>query len=432
LVDLRVEDFLMVLLLGAGFLRFAVRGREGALRLRLDSVDRVIFVYLGLAAVSTLLGLLVWELRPLRAMLFYLKEVEYFLFFFVSKLLVRDIRDVKWAIAGLLVGGLANGFFALQQLVTGRIGSADVLPVYRYYAVSALGESTPAVVGLYFLLVIIAGTACLFFVPSRFFKVVSFTSALLAVVGMVASLSRTALVGGLVVSPVLFSLLWLRGERRGWRGGVVVVLAVMFGLLGAGTTKLIEQEAPGLLARIAGLREDGVMDVYWRERVEEIHMEYLRLVRMSPIVGFGKSITGQEDILGVRLMGLLYGEAHNYYLRILVEMGIIGLFAFLVIVGRVLRVAYRACFSIQPYIRVIGVICFVYTVLMLIASLAVDAFVAARLAELLWIFVGVLVGASRLSTESGLRSSKRMDLVGSVCGAARRSLGSGSDVTRST
>jgi O-antigen ligase len=92
-------------------------------------------------------------------------------------------------------------------------------------------------------------------------------------------------------------------------------------------------------------------------------------------------------------------EAHNFYLRVFVEAGILGLLALLTTLVLIVAAGYTISRkSRDPVVASIGVAAFCATLSVAVASLFQDALINVKLAESYWLLVGVLGAALRLAT----------------------------------
>lgn len=389
LLDLKLEDFLIVLLIISWFIYSLLRGQK----LYISPLGKPILIYLSLAFISTSTGLFLGWIEPVRAFFFYLKEVEYLLMFFITVNFIKDIKDSTVAISAFLVGGLANGFYVLYQFLSGNVGVMGDTGIYRYYGFSMIGESGPAVTGNYFLLLFFfSATLAIFIRTTKPVKLILVICALLSIVGIVGSMSRMSIWTGVIICPIYFYLLVFRKQNKPKDiitifAGLVLVFFTVFV-----TYREIKKLTP-YVTRV--VHTENIAGLYISGRVEEIYTDYFKVIATNPMMGLGKSITGQQHIPGVGL-GCFYAEAHNQYIRLLIEMGVIGLFAFLYLMFLIMRFSYRVFKnSSVHFAQAMGLICFIYTIFLLVESLGQDAFVMTRTIELYWILVGLAMVATK-------------------------------------
>jgi O-antigen ligase len=368
-IDIRVEDGLIVV---AALNLLIHRTKERT------QLTTLICIYFIVCAASTFLGVLLGRLDSLRAGLFFAKEIELFAFFPVTLSYIRNSACVKAVLIGLLAGGLANGLFALLQILTGNYLGLE----QGYYGVATFGEATAFTVSAYFVIVVLLGLASLD-LPSRLIKIAAASCILLGVIGAIAGMSRVSVLGAALVIPVW--VIYRLGHSRKFLTKitglaiVAAVLAVAFWSYGALSGNQWELLAIG---RVGGVFQGEAYSEYQRGRVNNIYVDYYEPIVRNPLIGMGKSITGTR----------LPAEAHNYYLRLMAETGIIGLLLFVSVLVYVFRVALRVHKrSRDRWQRATGDFCILTTVFLMITALAQDTFIVARIAELFWIIAAITI-----------------------------------------
>lgn len=124
-----------------------------------------------------------------------------------------------------------------------------------------------------------------------------------------------------------------------------------------------------------------------------------RLIREHPLIGCGVGTFMDQCH---RLLPARQTYAHNCYLQIWVETGILSLLAFLLFLGTLLLNGVKAYRKNQNPI-LLGILCGVFG--FLVHSLFDTQFYALRLAYLLWFMLGLLVAATRLNSRVGSHPS---------------------------
>lgn len=155
-----------------------------------------------------------------------------------------------------------------------------------------------------------------------------------------------ALAGGFVV--LVFSLTWM-----GRSAGMMILLALLI-LVGAGTALVFY--GGGLLERFNTLEESG-------QQRADLYAQILELIALRPWTGFGGGTFELAFPLVHELpvsAGLVWDKAHNTYLALWSELGIvfgsIPLLIVLVIAVRVLRALFARTGSWRAQAMVLGVI----------------------------------------------------------------------------
>ncbi len=328
LFDLRYEDFFIIIILLSWFMYSQFTQQK----LYVSPLGKYILLYLSLALFSTYIGLLMGWIEPVRAFFYYTKEVEYFLFFLIALNFVKSDKDFNVAVIAILIGGVISGCDILYQLISGNTGWQRV--GFKYYGVSYIGESTPFVAGAYFSIIFFLSLLLLRAASSKIVKVISLFCIATAIIGIIGTMTRTIAAAATIVFLIyIYFILREKGSKAkkflfvlGITTFVVFVSIIIYNYL-----KQIELPV-GRLIDVQNAKE-----LYRVKRWDEVFVYYLSLFPKSPVFGMGKSITGT----GAELVGTSLGEAHNQYIRILVEMGIIGLAVFLFMIYRILKIAYK-------------------------------------------------------------------------------------------
>ena len=382
-VDVRAEDVVLAGVLALWLVR------PGFVRWR-SPLKPLILVYLGWSIVATVFAISQDWVIPLRAIFYTAKEIEYFLFFAVGLLCVRNVGDLKAGIAGLAAGALVQGAYAVFQLATGQYTGT--------YAVGLLGEPSPHITAMCGCLSLCLGLV-LFDPAKPRLAALSIACAVLGAAGIVGSISRTAVfsAGGAALVLLFLELPQRRGILPRWAPvalfvvtGLAVVVAytvLISGEPGDRTASLVARRIDPLFG--TSFADEGVQ-AYHQSRVVPVLEDYFKLFWASPILGNGKSITGHSEER--------FADAHNYYLRLAVEVGVVGLFLFMGMIFVVVRTSFRLYRHGHPrLVRIMGLLCLLFTVVVLVASLASDVFISPRIAELYWVLVGMTMGLERLN-----------------------------------
>ena len=388
LFDIRAEDLLLIIVLLSWIISLLLIPKQ---KIVFSKLGTPIFLYLFASCISTFFGLVSGFIEPFRALFFLLKEVEYFLFFFITINIVNSLSVAKSAVWSFLISGILNGIYSFYQITTGQIGQGmeDPTNIYRHYGVSTLGEGDPAMVGIYFTLLVLFSLAVFLFLKHRIVRLVSFICIVLSISGLIGSFSRGSLWGAIIFIPIWLFLFFLapRLQIRKLQAIAIVIIIVLVG----GLFFLMSKNNP-YAKRIVNTNH--LLSLYYDQRVKEVYNEYFKIISINPIIGLGKSITGDQEVSAT-----LYAGAHNQYIRLLAETGIVGLLAFLYILWSILKlsfVSYRN--SPSRFIQCLGFSSLTCTAYLLIISFGQDAFIIAKIAEFFWIVVGLATWGQQWET----------------------------------
>jgi hypothetical protein len=168
---------------------------------------------------------------------------------------------------------------------------------------------------------------------------------LLLLAGLFASYSRGGWIGAIVGLSVLALV---GGRRTALILGAITIAGLLVGLLGAFSalpTAVTDRLAPITNnLRIFDAGEVAITDENFAivERMAHWQAGWL-MWRSSPFTGVGAgSYNVAYDNFYVAPWSISQGHAHNYYIHTLAESGILGLLAYLLLIGAMVREALRA------------------------------------------------------------------------------------------
>ena len=258
-----------------------------------------------------------------------------------------------------------------------------------------LGDENPHTAGLCGCLSLCLGIA-LFNPGKPRLVALSVACAGLGAATVLGSLSRTAILATVAAAFIL--LLLELPQRRGilprWApiglfaiSGIAAVLAYTFLVAGERESRLASRRLNSFFGHEASV--DLTLNEYRKARVAAVYEDYWGLLERSPVLGNGKSITGASDERA--------SETHNYYLRLMVETGFVGLLLYLAMAAVVLRSCFRLYRYGHPHlVRVMGLLCLLFTTVLLVSAMASDVFIAAQTAEVHWLLVGMTMSLERM------------------------------------
>ena len=116
-------------------------------------------------------------------------------------------------------------------------------------------------------------------------------------------------------------------------------------------------------------------EIKWRAFIEQ--------TMRSPIVGLGPSAATEA--------------ADGYYMRSFVESGILGLLAFLALVGTTFLSIWRTARNSEGLARAVAVAMVASTVFVALVSVLIDTWVASRVMELYWPLIGTALAAGAVT-----------------------------------
>lgn len=380
-LELRYEDFLLVLILFSWLLYFCLKKKISS-----SNLTKPILVYIFLATISTFFGVLADWIEPIRAIFYYLKEIQYFLMFFVVINFIKSYADLTTAVWALLIGGLANDIYALFQFVSGDfVGAAR-----GYYGISSIGEPSSFSTGGYFSIISLLALMYFYFACEKSIKIVSIIVFLFSGLALLASGSR-ANIYGTGIAVLLFLIITQR-RRFSRRMSITLVILVFLLIIFNVFWGAFDLPTAARIVDLNGIKHS------LQVRVELAYMPFWEALKTNIIFGLGKSISGTNGFPT---------EAHNHYIRILVEMGVLGLISFLYLLLKIIKMSLKvyktSLFSLG---KATGYACLFTTVSLMIAASVQDAFTPVKVNELYWILVGLTASVYRLSLKEILKGGK--------------------------
>jgi len=372
--DLRGEDIIIVLLIIMWLLLLFSRPR-----IYLTPLFQSIFVYTSIFSVSSALGIITGCLDPVRAFFYGLKEIEYFFLFLLVANWTCSESDIKYAIKVFLVGAVINVGWVIYQLLAGfqRPLFYTTAPV-DHYGPGLIGELSPASTGGFFLISL--STAFAFAIYSSKRRFIYF-----------------------VLSGVLFAAMLTSGVR-GPVFSFIITLAIITAL--TRKNKLTILSAVMILSTITLFtiwhlvkivpsigRFSDLQDIIY-DLVQVRGHQWVGLLQEMGVrnflFGYGKSALG--FILG-------FEEAHNYYLRVFFESGILGLIAFLYLIISIMRMAKRVLTIGNTTTKAIGFATFINIISLSFYAFAQDIFITVKIMEPFWFITGLNAAALRVETQ---------------------------------
>ncbi len=374
IIELRVEDFLLVLLTFFWIGEFLLSGRG---KIKKPPLFSLILIWLGFGTFSVLLNWLLGNITPSRGFFYFLKEIEFFLIYFFVFYHLCDIDSVKLIVKTWIFLGAANVLWIIYETVT---HSQQTF----YYGPTAFFEPTGTLPSGGFFLVIFTFLLNLLLYYFLALKISNVKKAILTIlaispaIGVFASGSRASFWG--INTAVLFTLIFYllkKGVKKSLLIGicslVVVSLAFVFVL----------QNVPGV-GRVLSFQVPTDRIWLWGAQVEEFSKQPGLF-----LFGMGKSAF------------LVADESHSQYIRNLVETGAIGSLLFLVLVSGIIKKGVSWFFSSQDHFSgglAIGAA--VATISLLVIGISAEVFIVVKVMEIYWFFVAIAMASLSLKSQS--------------------------------
>lgn len=372
-VVIRAEDILLVVIFLGWLARMAVYKEMGLLKT--TPLNHPLLIFLGVYLVATLLGILRQYVSVRSGAFYFLKYFEYYLIFFMVTNNLKNIRQVRIFVYSALIVALIISLFAWYQhgagieRVTapfeGKVGEANTLGGY---------------------LVIILMVACGIFLhaPSSGVKVF---------LGVVIFFAFPAL---------LFTL-----SRGSWAAFLAAFLALMF----------LTRKGKSILAVILVfmvLLSPFIMPRFVQKRIQYTFTPETQYTLMGKHIGMDESTAARVDnwkygfqawarepIIG-RGAGSAGPTIDNQYTRILIETGVIGIFAFIWLIIVLYRNALAAYAQVKDEYFSSGLaVGFIAGLIGLLGhSFSAATFIIIRIMEPFWFLAALVMMLPQLNSEN--------------------------------
>ncbi|MBA2556133.1 MAG: O-antigen ligase family protein [Chloroflexi bacterium] len=301
----------------------------------------------------------------------------------------------------LLCGAAVVATIGTALLGWGAFGAAEV-PRYRWFAMHPI--ATGSLLGLS--IIMLAGSYLTVPDPrlrGRHWSLVRLSLLALFSALLVGTKSRGAVAGTLVA--VLLLLVFTPSKRKRAAGLLIGLLVVAVGLAGPGVG-IVEGFA------LRGQTADALTTLNGRT---EIFTYALQFVKERPLLGHGY-LAGRYLFLD-----LIYwspGESHNVFVEIAVSMGLLGLAAFALLLGRAMYGLAKAIRGASFTVGMLGREAAAILAYMLVNGMVTEAFIAPGYEAGMLVWVVVLAEMRRGNVQDGYRAvttrSSRLNRTGAL------------------
>jgi O-antigen ligase len=331
-ITLRFDDILLVVIGMGWFLKTAVR-KELGLFLR-TPLNRPIALYIIVCLVSTLLGYMFGRVKLMTGFFFVLKYFEYFIVYFMVVNYLTDKKQIERFVTAMMIVCFIICIVAILQIP----GGGRVTAPFE----GASGE--PNTLGGYLVLMLSITLGLLITPESTQYKKLLSLLVIFIVVSLLATLSRSS---WLTLGPMLLTLICFSRKKL----VLVITLTIIVLLSPFITPHVVKERALFTITqrqhagqiKIGGIRLDTSTSARinsWKDALTKDFMEH-------PVLGYG--VTG-------------YRFLDAQYPRVLVETGILGFVAFVLLVFSVYKNALNVSKSLgslfQRYLpRIFGGVC---------------------------------------------------------------------------
>ncbi len=372
-VTLRVDDFILVIIGFSWLARMSIY-KELGFFLR-TPLNRPIAVYITVCLVSTFLGALFGRVSLKTGFFFVLKYFEYMVVYFMVVNHLQDKKQIRYFLWALLFTCVAVSFFGISQIPGGgRVsapfeGEAGEPNTFGGYLIFMMAMTIGLVLtaNLWRDRLIYGGISAIAFIPFLFTQ------------------SRGSY---LAFFPMLLVFVWL-SEKRKVIVLFILLLAIMLPFAAPQTVKervsytFTQRYHPGQQVEVGNVR----LDTSTSARLQSWKAVMKDFIR-HPILGYG--VTG-------------YGFVDAQFPRVLVETGLIGLIAFILLLWTIFKGGITVLIKTANNLHKGIVMGFLAGFIgLLVHAIGANTFIIVRVMEPFWFVLGIVVMIPQLESTAAL------------------------------
>jgi len=381
-IDIRVEDIIIFVGLIAWFFCVLISGKY---KFKLPPLFWPIFSMLAFGFFSILVNILLGKISLEITFFYFLKEIEFFLLYFIVFYCIASFNSNKQLIKYWLFFSLINFFWLVYVFIYNIKWSI-------WYGPNAFMEPQgPFPSGGYFLLIFIFSFNLLIFYFSKieisiYKKVFMFILCIIPILGILSSGSMASTLG--LFSSIFISIFLLYKDRL----NLIVVFKILI-----------------LVVAIFSILFSAIYILPVAKKIvsfEKIKWEYMSGSSGSRGENFINNLIivlehPQKLIIGIGI----FGEAHCQYMRVLLERGVIGLLLFFWLMWSILKISYEGFNERNNNFNkgLFGGL-FTATIVMLIMAIPNDVFMVVKVAEVYWFFVAMTTATILLPKENNIEA----------------------------
>ncbi|MCX7918582.1 MAG: O-antigen ligase family protein [bacterium] len=343
-----------------------------------------ILCFIGLAFIYTFVSPEVkagfWGLRS---------TVEFILVFLLTIAILTRAQDIQKAIELFLWSGLLFSLWGLYRIFTTKIGLGtwfEVMPEHIVGRLTVFGDEHSANAYAIFMAMLVGFCLGALVYRNKLVKSWRYLLGLTLFFGginLVFTFSRRAWLGVFIASLVIG---FLAGKSR------IIIRFLLIACIAVVIAYFIQPLA--LTALFSRITTFDPSHITIRERLDEWTVLFQRMLD-SNLLGIGLGMVGPVGVLYEIPDATL---THNYYLLLLIEMGMFGLFLFIWILGSILRFGFRL-FRILPesFEKTIVLGLLACIIILIISALGGVTFESFPNNLHFWFFAGLLVCIHKLA-----------------------------------
>jgi hypothetical protein len=387
-IEIRFEDILILILGLFWLVKLFIIRKE---RVKKPPLLLPILAWLSIGFISILSNWIFGSLGFERGFFYFLKELEFFLFYFYVFYHLKNVNAAKLIVNIWFILAGFNVFYVFYQLMM-------TAPPEKYgeYGTAAIAERGVFPAGSFFLLLFIFlfNVFLYYFLNlniSYFKKGILYFLSVSPIIGAFGSASKTIF---LAVVLVLFltSFFWfVRGKNKKIKKICLIVFTLFFAV---SSFLLVLKKVPD---------SQRILDIFF----PTVFCQNVQTGRLDIINNnFEEAINTKSPLLPFTGLGVGYvGEAHNQYLRNFIETGIIGSIVFLILIFVIIKTSWQGFLENKDNFSIgLSAGLLIATLAMLFCSFATEPFIVVKPSEVYWFFTALTM-AVLILTEKKERST---------------------------
>ena len=359
-VTLRIEDFLLIVIGASWFLKSAVSKQLSLLRQ--TPVNKPIFFYCLACLVATAFGVVAGRVNPKTGTLFILKYIEYFVVFFMVVNITREEQQLKRYLVCLFLTCLIVSIVGILQIPTGE----------RVSAPFEGEQGEPNTMGGYLGFIMSLAMGMLYHIKDG--KIKLLLAALIAV-SLPPFLYTQSRASYLAFVATVVVLTMMMQNRK-----IIILLMILFGL--ASPAILPDAIKERVLFTFTQPEESG------QAQIGDLRIDTSTSARLASWVGVFRDWP-KKPIFGYGVTGYRFVDAQ--FPKILAETGIVGFFAFCLLLLTVFNMAavhYRL--ATAPYAKGLCMGYIAGLAGLIVHSVGANTFIIVRVMEPFWFVTGLI------------------------------------------
>ncbi|MGD6900485.1 O-antigen ligase family protein [Bacillus infantis] len=374
-IGLRVDDFIVIFISLALFFVFLKYKN-----FKMSAILKWLFVYLTYSFIISAVYILSGELKPIY-MLFFIKEIQYFVYFLVFYYLALNKNGFSYTVRKtmLFVSLLTIGW-GTYQLITGKI--------VGYYGIGIISVSAPSQSGVVLMLMSIFLLYMSLTTKKKSNSLFLTLTMFLSIAMTFATISRTAI----LILCLLLALYVTISMFNRWNIKKVLIAVYIAALMIPLSYFLVDKLVMSVLERFSRFAEGA-----------------------NGRIGFWKGFLSHSDLLGYIfgngkgfmqvIVGTFTLKADSQYIRLVLEVGIIGLILWTILIGSILIFSLKNLKN--NYYDSLFLL--IMTIGFILIGVTQEGYLVAIQGSLYWILTGFFIG--KISRQNEDRTNKEVSIL---------------------